>query len=125
MIDKSSQNERTFTEPYPRTDEEYRQWFINVLGLLKLQKGLAEGEDKDGFIDGRLSCERWRHALFLIKDQFKGMNLRWVWYAEGPVFFPDELERYTKGLIKWKWNENGECDNCLNRKMCYDKREQT
>lgn len=112
-----------FKEPFPKTDEEFQQWFFNVQKLMALQKGLAEGEEDERFKGGHLSCARWRFGLYLNKDQFKGLNLSWFWYADGPVLDPMEVERYTKGLIKWVWNENGECEQCLNRDMCYDVRE--
>lgn len=118
-----SDNDGPFKEPFPQTDDEYQQWFFNVLGLLKLRAGLAQGEDDERFGEGRLSCQRWRCGLHLVKDQFPGMNLSFFWFADGPVYDPMEVERYTKGIIKWEWNENGECERCLNRSMCYDLRE--
>ena len=116
-------SDESFREPFPRTDEEFRQWFANVHALLALREGLAEGEEDERFRGGRLSCQRWRCGLHLCPDLRDRLKLSWFWFADGPVYDPMEIERYTKGIIKWEWNENGECEECLNRSMCYDLRE--
>lgn len=100
--------------PNSVTDKQYRTWFRKTYLLISINQSLC-----NAFNIKHVPCKTYQLALALHLNELRGV-LSWCWYIDGPLFFPDSIEEYTHGLIRWRWNDGGECENCNCRDMCYD-----
>ena len=60
-------------------------------------------------------CWRFMHMLFLA-NKCMPMNLPYYWYREGVVVDPETVMLTTRGIIKFKWDD--ECEGCQIEKEC-------